>query len=301
MAVSDITLLSVAMFMVWFGCVRNTFVIVVFFLEYRRSRTLQPYEAIIILMALCNLLLVLTTVSWPVFFFDLCALLGQVFYQVTDTLLIFLPKSIVWLTAWLCFVYCVKIVKVNWRFFLRLKQKVSLVVKCLITGTMLFCFLLSIPVSFMIKLRPNTTDTCRRYYKATDDIEISLLYTILLSLLTSFLPLVPMLVSSLGSVIFLCWHSRNTDKNVTPSSTTCSNVHTSIAMMLLCLIAIFIVCTGTALPVNIQIGIGQHSIRGESAITQLLYSSGSPVILIVILIESRDSRSSASASRRTAY
>ncbi|XP_064416324.1 taste receptor type 2 member 1-like [Latimeria chalumnae] len=290
MAVSDITVLSVAMVIVWFGCVWNTFVIVVFFLEYRRNHTLQPYEVIVILIAFYNLLLVLTTVSWlVVFFFDLCALLGQVFYQVTDTLLIFLPKLIVWLTAWLCFVYCVKIVKVNWRFFLRLKQKVSLVVKCMVTGTMLVCFLISIPVSFMIKFRPNTTDMCRRYYKATDDIEISLLYTILLSLLTSFLPLVLMLVSSLGIVNFLCWHSRNMDKNVTPSSTPHRNAHTSIAVMLLCLIAIFIVCTGTALPVNIQIGVGQHSVRGVIAITQLFYLSGSPVILIVGMVKLRKS------------
>ncbi|XP_064416327.1 taste receptor type 2 member 1-like [Latimeria chalumnae] len=290
MAVSDITVLSVAMVIVWFGCVWNTFVIVVFFLEYRRNHTLQPYEVIVILIAFYNLLLVLTTVSWlVVFFFDLCALLGQVFYQVTDTLLIFLPKLIVWLTAWLCFVYCVKIIKVNWRFFLRLKQKVSLVVKCMVTGTMLVCFLISIPVSFMIKFRPNTTDMCRRYYKATDDIEISLLYTILLSLLTSFLPLVLMLVSSLGIVIFLCWHSRNMDKNVTPSSTPRRNAHTSIVVMLLCLIAIFIVCTGTALPVNIQIGVGQHSVRGVIAITQLFYLSGSPVILIVGMVKLRKS------------
>ncbi|XP_006013619.1 taste receptor type 2 member 1-like [Latimeria chalumnae] len=290
MAISDITLLSVAMVIVWFGCVWNTFVIVVFSLEYRRSRTLQPYEVIIMLMALCNLLVVLISASWLiVFFLNLCALLGQVFYQVTDTLLLFLPKSIVWLTAWLCFVYCMKIVKVNWRFFLRLKQKVSLVVKCMITGTMLFCFLISIPVSFRIKFRPNTTDMCKQYYIATDNLEISLLYTTLLSLLTSFLPMVLMLVSSLAIVFFLCWHSRSMDKNVTPSSTPHSNAHTSVVVMLLCLIALFIVCTGTALPVNIQISMGQHSVRGVIAITQLFYSSGSPVILIVGMVKLRKS------------
>nr|XP_006013982.1 PREDICTED: taste receptor type 2 member 40-like [Latimeria chalumnae] len=288
MAPGDIAQLSVAMAILWFGCLGNTFIILVYFLEYRGKRTLQPYEVIVTLLALCSILSELDTAVWLlVYFLNLCSYVGEVLYKVTDTLITFFPKSVYWLTAWLCFIYCVIIIRVNWRFFLRLKQKISLVVNFMILGTLLLCLSISLPVISRIKFRHNSTNMCRQYYIAMDQKEISLLYTSILTLLTSFLPLVLMLVSSFGTVIFLCQHSRNMDKNITPTNISHSEAHTSVAIMLICLIALFVVCAGTALTINLQVASGQFDLAVAVILTQLIYSAGSPVILVIGTVKLR--------------
>ncbi|XP_006013620.2 taste receptor type 2 member 3-like [Latimeria chalumnae] len=261
---------------------------VVFFQEYRRTRTLQPYEVIVMLLVVSSILLELVSVSWLVIYFlNLCLYVGEVFYQVSDTFILFFPKLIVWFTASLCLVYCVKIVKVNWSFFLKLKQKISLVVKFMIFLTLLICAFISIPVHSVIKFNFNATNVCREYFILQDETKNSPIYSFLISTLTSFLPLIIMLISSLGIVIFLFYHLRNMDKNAIPSNTSRNDAHTSVAIMLICLIALFVVCAGTALSVNIQIALGQLDIAPAITITQLLYSAGSPVILIVGMVKLR--------------
>ncbi|XP_064416325.1 taste receptor type 2 member 10-like [Latimeria chalumnae] len=243
MTVRDIVFLSLDMTLLWFGSTGNIFIVLVYFLEYRRSQTLQPYEVIVMLVALSSLLMELSSVSWlVVLFLELCAPLGEVFFQVNDTLLIFFPKSMVWLTASLCSVYCVKIVKVNWRFFLRLKQKISLFVKFMIFLTLLISILLSLPVHTRIRFDYNSTNMCKQYYILEGKEEVSVIFTAILSFFTSFLPLTIMLVSSLGIVVFLCLHSRKMEKKINPSSTSRSEAHISVAIMLLCLIALFVTC-----------------------------------------------------------
>nr|XP_006013408.2 PREDICTED: taste receptor type 2 member 1-like [Latimeria chalumnae] len=278
------------MVILWFGFLGNTFIILVFFLEYRRRRTLRPYELIVTLLALCNIFTELSTVIWLiVYFLDLCTYVGEMLYYINDTLITFFPKTAIWFTAWLCFIYCVKIIKVDWKFFMRLKQRISLAVNYMITGSVLLCLLLSIPVSFQIEFTPNTTKMCRLYYKPTDDKELRLIYASILSFLTSFLPLVLMLASSIGIVIFLCRHSRNMDKNVTPKSSSHSEAHTSVAIMLLCLIAFYIACAGTALSANLKIVSGEFDLAVAIILTQLIYSAGSPVILIIGTVKLRNS------------
>ncbi|XP_064409134.1 taste receptor type 2 member 40-like, partial [Latimeria chalumnae] len=254
MSTVDIVNLGVAMIIIVIGCLGNTFIILVFILEYRRSRTLQPYELIITLMAACNVMTELICMVWyVVYFFDFCTYFGDPIYKVTDSVAVYFAKTDIWLTAWLCFVYCVKIVKVNWRMFMRLKRRLFLVVKYMIVGTLLLCILLAFPVALLIKLKFNSTDICQNYYMIEEEREIAFLYTSLLSMLTSFLPLVLMLVSSLGIVIFLCLHSRNMDKNITAGGSTHIKAHTSVTIMLLCLIALFITCAGTAMSCNLQV------------------------------------------------
>ncbi|XP_064416331.1 taste receptor type 2 member 40-like [Latimeria chalumnae] len=288
MTVRDIVFLSVDMTLLWFGSTWNTFIVLAYFLEYRRSQTLQPYEVIVMLIALSNLLMELSSVSWlVVLFLELCAPLGEVFFQVTDTLLIFFPKSMVWFTASLCCVYCVKIVKVNWRFFLRLKQKISLFVKFMIFLTLLISISFSLPVYTRIRFNYNSTNMCTHYFFIEGKEQVSIIFAVILSFFTSFLPLAIMLVSSLGIVVFLCLHSRNMDKNVTPSSTSRGEAHTSVAIMLLCLIALYITCAATAQVVNIEVSSGNFDRREAVAVTELLFAGGSPIILITGIMKLR--------------
>ncbi|XP_064416395.1 taste receptor type 2 member 40-like [Latimeria chalumnae] len=280
----------VAMVISGFGCLGNTFIILVFLLEYRRSQTLQPYELIITLLAVCSIITELVFfVRLAIYVLNFCTYYLEPVFKATDFILTFFPKSLIWLTAWLCFVYCMKIVKVNWRFFMKLKQRISLVVNLMIIGTALLCFAISFPIIFRIRFRTNSTNMCKQYFIATDQKEISVLYTGMLSLLTSFLPLVLMLVSSLGIIIFLCRHSRNMDKISTSSNSSHTDAHMVVATTLICLIALFIACAGTALPVNMQIASGHFDAVIAVTLAQLIYSAGSPVILIIGTVKLRKS------------
>uniref|UniRef100_H3A3D0 Taste receptor type 2 n=1 Tax=Latimeria chalumnae TaxID=7897 RepID=H3A3D0_LATCH len=288
MGTADVVQLGVAMILVGLSCLGNTFIMLVFLMEYRRSRTLQPYELIVTLMAACSIVTVLAHVVWYIMYlFNFCTYFGSNIYRVTDFINVLLPKTIIWLTAWLCFVYCIKIVKVNWRIFMRMKKRISLAVKCMITGTLLLCISLSFPSTLFIELKINSTNVCKNYYKADTKNELFFIFTSMLSLMMSFLPLVLMLVSSLGIVIFLCLHSRNMDKNITSSGTSSCDAHTSVAIMLLCLIALFIACAGTVLPVNIQIAFGQFDVLIAIALSNIIYSAGSSVILIIGTVKLR--------------
>ncbi|XP_064416321.1 taste receptor type 2 member 40-like [Latimeria chalumnae] len=288
MSAADTVQLGVAVIIIGFGCLGNAFIILVFLLEYRRSRSLQTYEPVVTLMALCSLMAELIyLVKLVIYILNLCTYFGETIYKVTDFFTVFLPKSTIWLTAWLCFIYCMKIVKVNWRFFMRAKQRSNLAVKGMITLTAMLCFSLTFPIITHIKFSSNPTNICRQDYIV--DQELSFLFASMLSLLTSLLPLVIMLVSSLGIVIFLCRHSRNIDRNVTPDGTPHSDAHTSVAIMLLCLIALFIACAGTAFCVNITLGSGQLDVVIVIALTNIIYSSGSPIILIIGTVKLRNS------------
>ncbi|XP_006012362.1 taste receptor type 2 member 1-like [Latimeria chalumnae] len=289
MAATDIVQLGAAMIIIGFGYLGNAFIILVFLLEYRRSHTLQPHELIVSFMSICN---VGTELGFVVFFvlylLNFCTYVGETFYEVVHFFTIFLPKTVIWLTACLCFVYCMKIIKVNWRIFMRLKQKISLAVNCMIVGTLLLCTLVSFPIALFIKFKINSTNICRDYYTDDEDKEFFFIYASSLSLLTSLLPLILMLVSSLGIVIFLCLHSRKMDKNITTNSTSRNDAHTSVAIMLLCLITLFIACAGTALSVNLQIATGQFDIQIAIALSTVIYSAGSPMILIIGTVKLRN-------------
>ncbi|XP_014350894.1 taste receptor type 2 member 1-like [Latimeria chalumnae] len=266
------------------------FIILVFLLEYRRGQTLQPYEVIVILMSVCCIVTDLCYAVWfPVYLLNICTFFGDTVYKVLDFINTFLPKTLIWLTAWLCFVYCVKIIKVNWRFIMRLKQRISLAVRYMIVGTLLLCTLLGFPILFFIKLKINSTNICRDYYSVNEKKELSLMYSSMLSVLTSFLPLVLMLVSSLSIVIFLFQHSRIMNKNVASGSNSHSDAHTSVAIMLLCLIVLFIACAGTVFSVNIQIATGQFDVLFAITLADIIYSSVSPLILIIGMVKLRNS------------
>ncbi|XP_006012164.2 taste receptor type 2 member 40-like [Latimeria chalumnae] len=290
MTTAVIVQLVVAMTIMGFGSLGNSFIVLVFFLEYRRFRTLQSYELMVAILAFFSILYEMVAVLWlVVYWFSFCSYFGETFYKVTDTLIIFFTKSNYWFTAWLCFVYSMKIIKVKWKLFARLKQKISFAVRFMIIGTLLLCFSVSFPIVYGIRFRENSTEMCKNYYIATDEKVNSLAYFGMLSLMTSFLPLVLMLLSSLGIVIFLCRHSRNMSKNVTTSSSSSSDAHLAVAIMLICLIALYIACAGTALCVNLQVASGQFNVLIAIAYTNVIYTTVSSVILISGTVKLRTS------------
>uniref|UniRef100_H2ZZB4 Taste receptor type 2 n=1 Tax=Latimeria chalumnae TaxID=7897 RepID=H2ZZB4_LATCH len=273
--------LAVRLTLIFFGIIGNLLIVRVYFLEYRISKALQPTELVVTILASINVLQPISLFLPIIRLQFFCRYIGEGMVKLIDIILIFFSKMSYWFTAWLCFFYYVQIVKVNWKVFLRLKQRISLVVKFLIICTLIVCFILSVPVIRIIKFTPNDSyipKQCQNIYirgKAT------FIYTVVLTVLTSLLPLAVMVVSSLNIVIFLCRHSRNMTKNVTTIGSSHSNAYTTIAIMLISLIILYVVCTSTVVAVNLQVSVGDLDILTAIAITSSFYSAGSAVILSI--------------------
>ncbi|XP_006012751.1 taste receptor type 2 member 40-like [Latimeria chalumnae] len=283
---SVIVELVVRLTIICVGLVGNTFILHAYFVEYRNRKVLQPNELITTLLALFNLLatanLVLPNLRTLLF----CSYFGEAIYKFTDSFSNFVSKSTYWFTAWLCFYYCVKIVKVNGRFFLRLKQRISLVVNILLLSTITLCFTISIPILYLIKLKLNSSVPCKTHFILGRTLFI---YGIVNGVLTSYLPLVVMVICSLGIVIFLCQHSRNMDKSIAAGGTSHSEAHKTVAIMLICLILLYMTCAITVLLASIQLTLGEINIMTAIPYTASIFSTGSSVILIIGTVKLRQS------------
>ncbi|XP_006013618.1 taste receptor type 2 member 1-like [Latimeria chalumnae] len=291
MVVDIIILQFVAeLFILFFGFLGNFFIVHVYFLEYRKNRALQPTEVMVTFLALFNILIHVNLVIWfVVYLFNLCIYFDKAFYKVTDVIAIFLSKSSYWFTAWLCFFYCVKIVKVNRKLFVWLKQRISRMVNTLIIGTMFFSIIISYPCIYVIEIKTNVTSItqrCKDYYITGQSIEI---YSPSLSFLGSFLPLALMVMSSMGIVIFLFRHSRNMTANTTTGSASRNDAHTTVAIMLICLIVLYLACTVTVFVANIIIAMIANDILIAISFTSSLYATGSSLILIIGTVKLRQS------------
>uniref|UniRef100_H3A643 Taste receptor type 2 n=2 Tax=Latimeria chalumnae TaxID=7897 RepID=H3A643_LATCH len=287
MAATDVIVqLVVELMIILIGLVGNVFIVVVHVSEYRRTKALQPNELIVAILAFFNILIQINLLIWfVVYLLNFCIYFGDDLYKVTDFMSVFLSKSSYWFTAYLCFYYCVKIIKVNWSCFNSLKQKISSVVKTLITCTLLGTIALSAPVVYYVKLNTNLSsisEICKVYYiDAHNEV-----YAAFLSVLTSFLPLAVMFISSTGIVVFLCRHSRNMTKNVTPGGTH-NDAHTAVAIMLTCLIVLYIACTVTVFAANLLVVTIESDVLVAISFTSSIYSAGSSVILIIGTVKLR--------------
>ncbi|XP_064416317.1 taste receptor type 2 member 39-like [Latimeria chalumnae] len=224
-----------------------------------------------------------------VYLFNLCTFLGDVIYQLLDFSDVFLSESSYWFIAWLCFIFFVKIVKIKRKFFKSLKQKISLLVNILILFTMLVNIFLALPIIYMIKLKVNSTSLsmlCKNYYITEETTHI---YSAFLSFFTSFLPLVIMLMSSLGIVIFLCMHSRTMRKNTVAGSSSHSDAYTAVTMIIVCLIFLYMLCTATVLTANIQVIMANFDIFVVISFISSIHSAVSSVILITGTVKLRQS------------
>uniref|UniRef100_H2ZSI0 Taste receptor type 2 n=1 Tax=Latimeria chalumnae TaxID=7897 RepID=H2ZSI0_LATCH len=280
---------TVRLVIIFFGIIGNLFIMGVYLLKYRRSKALQPTELIVTILAFFNVLIPINLVLPMIRGYFLCNYFGEASYKLVDVIVIFVSKASYWFLAWLCFFYCVQIIKVNWKLFLDLKRKISSVVKVLVFFTLLFCILMSIPVISIIQIQRNSSQVlghCKNFYMKGNNVFI---YGVVLTALTSLLPLVIMVVSSLSIVIFLCKHSRNMTRNVSTGGSSHSNAHTAVAIMLICLIILFIVCTFTVIFANLQVSSGEFNILAAISITSSLYSAGSAVILVIGTVKLRKS------------
>ncbi|XP_006007464.1 taste receptor type 2 member 39-like [Latimeria chalumnae] len=289
-AVDAILQMLIAVIIVSISFTGNSFIVHVYFLDYRRNKALKPNELIVTVLAFFNILIQFNLLLWfMVYLFNLCTFFGDVIYQVLDFSDIFLSESSYWFIAWLCFIYFVKIVKMKRKFFRSLKQKISLLVNILIFFSMLVNFFLALPVIYMIKLKANSTSLsmlCKDYYITGDTAYI---YSAFLSFFTSFLPLVIMLMSSLGIVIFLCMHSRTMRKNTVAGNSSHGGAHTAVAMMIVCLIVLYMLCKITVLVANIQIAMAEFDISIAIFCASSIHSAGSSVILIIGTVKLRQS------------
>ncbi|XP_064416316.1 taste receptor type 2 member 39-like [Latimeria chalumnae] len=267
----------------------NSFIFCVYFLDYKRNKTLQPNELLVTFFASFNILIQITLIWFVVYLFNLCTYFGEVFYKVMDFSAIFLSKSSFWFIAWLCFIYFLKIVRIKSRFFMGLQQKMSSLVIVLILITLLVSFSVALPVIYMIKLQTNSTsisELCKDYYIIG---KFAYIHGAFLSILTSFLPLVIMLISSMGIVIFLCTHSRKMKKNAVASSSSNEDAHTAVAVMIICLILLYVLCIITVLSGNLQIALSQVDETVIIVFMSCIYLAVSPVILIIGTVKLRHS------------
>ncbi|XP_006010403.1 taste receptor type 2 member 40-like [Latimeria chalumnae] len=292
MAGADIIVQVVAVVMItMFGLVGNTFIVLVNLQEFRRSKALQPSERIVTSLALSNGINEISQVIWfAVYLMNLCTHTRDDGYKVLDFLAVFISTANYWFTAWLCFFYCVKIVKVNWKSFMRLKQKISSLVSFLLIGTVLGSFAMSFPIVYYIKIKANTTslnEKCKDYYIIGNSYHI---YSAFLSFLTCFLPLALMLVSSTGIVVFLCQHSKRMNKSAKAGDGTPSDSpHTTVAKMIVSLIVLYMACVASVLAANHIFTVIESDILVVIAFASSVYSAGSSAILILGTVKLRQS------------
>uniref|UniRef100_H2ZTI2 Taste receptor type 2 n=1 Tax=Latimeria chalumnae TaxID=7897 RepID=H2ZTI2_LATCH len=275
---------------VFLALLGNFFTVLMNLLEFKRSRSLQPNELIMLSLTLSNGLAVISYGIWfVIYLMNFCPYFGDTGYQVLDFLSLFLTKTSYWFTAWICCYYCVKVVKVKWRFFMRLKQRIHKGVNTLIVGTVLGNFVICLPIVFNIKLKTNSTnlkEQCRDYYVLGSSTYI---HATTLSVLTSFLPLVLMLISSTGIVVFLCKHSRTMNKNSSSGATSHSDAPTAVAKMIVALIILYIICTGTVFALSFIVTMVESDTLIVISYMDCLYSAGSSTILIVGTVKLRQS------------
>uniref|UniRef100_H2ZWJ8 Taste receptor type 2 n=1 Tax=Latimeria chalumnae TaxID=7897 RepID=H2ZWJ8_LATCH len=260
----------------------NLFIVIVNYQKFWRTRTLQPSEQIVSCIAVSNILVVIVLAVWFTgFLLGVCTYLGAHVYQVTDFLVILFSKSGHWFTAWLCFFYCVKIIKVNWRIFMKLKQSISSLVSFLLIATVLCNFGVAYPVTYIIRSlnTTNSNEECKDYHIFGHEYLVG--YAVFLSVITSLLPLVLMLISSLGIVVFLLKHSKNMSKTSNTTSGSRSEGPTAVAKMLVSLIILYMVSVISALVTNHVATVIQSSMVVIIASSVCIFSAGSSVILIV--------------------
>nr|XP_014339611.1 PREDICTED: taste receptor type 2 member 40-like [Latimeria chalumnae] len=227
------------------------FIVFANLIKFQSSGVLQTGDLIITCLALSNRLTDVGQVPWfLVYILNLCNNTGEDLYKAVDFFITFFNKPSSWFAAWLCLIYCVKIVKVNWRTFLKLDRRISSVVKVLIAVTMVGCLALSLPIIFFIQLQSNTTSIsaqCKNYYINENSFYV---YAAFLSFFTSFLPLAIMLASSMTIVTFLCKHSRKMTNNYNAISGSHGDGPAAVAKMITSLIVLYILCTGTVFALN---------------------------------------------------
>uniref|UniRef100_H3A3F0 Taste receptor type 2 n=1 Tax=Latimeria chalumnae TaxID=7897 RepID=H3A3F0_LATCH len=289
MVTVDIILqLATILFVIVIGILGNLFIVIINFQEFRRTGALQPSEQIVSCIAVSNILVVVVLAIWfIIFLLEVCTYLGPHIYKVTDFLIVFFSKAGYWFTAWLCFFYCVKIVKVNWRIFMKLKQGISSLVSFLLIATTVCSFGVAYPVIDTIRTL-NTTNIigeCKDYYILKHEYLVG--YIIFLSFIASLLPLALMLLSSLGIVIFLFKHSTNMTKSSNTSSGSRSEGPIAVVKMLISLIILYLVSVISVLVTNHVASIIESDMVVIIASSSCVFSAGSSVILIVGTVKLR--------------
>ncbi|XP_068129262.1 taste receptor type 2 member 8-like [Hyperolius riggenbachi] len=186
----------------------NIFIALVSLLNWKKNKSLSLTERIIFWLCVLSILDDLRQ-TYSFVHYYLHGAFGNPYRQFTTILFLTLSSSKLWLSAWLCLHYCLKIVQIHHRFYHHLQLRFPRVLPWLLTSSLLGSFLLS----FFVESRStkhhfslsdkNTTLSDQSHHEKIIRYSAYGVYTglgLLVSLLSTFL-----------IVVHLCHHIKNID------------------------------------------------------------------------------------------
>ncbi|XP_030404588.1 taste receptor type 2 member 9-like [Gopherus evgoodei] len=269
------------------GMFGNGFIAVIYCIDWVKSRKLFSCDMILTCLAMSRILLqgIFTAYIFIHIFAPGTHYLNQV-QKSFSFLWLFANTVGLWFTACLGIFYCVKITICNQPLFLRMKQKISVMVPKLLLWSLLVSFITSIPLiwsqySFYLCISEGHLFSNSTVEDKTWD--VSYLYFTFLYSATSFIPFIIFLTTSILLISSLWRHTRNMQCNTTSFWDPNTEAHVSaIKALISCLILYifnFAAVIVTALPTCLTDRIWTRTI---TYMVLAAYPSGHSLILILI-------------------
>ncbi|XP_006008895.2 taste receptor type 2 member 40-like [Latimeria chalumnae] len=223
----------------------NLFILVRYFHAVRKGEVLQPSDLLLIGLIVCNVVHQTSILALSVLgLFHVGCYAGGYMFKTLSLVFTSASSAQFWLMAWLCTFYCLNIVRISRRFFIRMRQCVSGLVPHLLAGSVIGTFAVSLP--YFVYSTPvvpvvsnngslaNST-ICLMDFRSPAPFYLSLYLT-----LNCLLPLVLMVASSSVIIMFLHCHVRRMEENTSGFSSPRSDAYLRITKMLLSLVCLYI-------------------------------------------------------------
>nr|XP_060615860.1 taste receptor type 2 member 9-like [Anolis sagrei ordinatus] len=189
------------------GLISNGFIVIVMITQWTKCRRLASSEQLLLSLGLSNLW---ATISLSLFHFSFSAEsdVNSLNFQIWYSFFFFCITFRYWLTALLCFFYCIKIVNCSHAFFLWCKLRISWLIPRLLVGSLIIS-LLAFIVTLSTRHTPSqesptanaTTVTQRKSLKDTFK-----RFDVFFPALVSGCPFLVVLLCSILVVASLCGH-----------------------------------------------------------------------------------------------
>lgn len=198
-----------------------------------------------------------------------------------------------WFIAWLCVYYCVKIVNMSSRVFIRLKQNISTVICCCLAGSVPIIIPIS-SAAFYIGMNDSNNSTTQNNSCPPIELMSSALGQVAMPLFVvqSIVALVLMMCSCSAIIVFLCGHIRQMQLS-SPEIADSSQNLIRVAKMITVLALLYLFCTiAGALPVFI----GQAAFSKEYfLVVDCMFSAACLGITVTLIAGNSSLRQKASA------
>lgn len=128
------------------GVTGNMFILIVHFLNWRKTREISPCDVIINCIVISNIALQET-----ILINEVCFFMFVTFYfqnravNVLATVMSSLAFSSLWCSTCLCFYYCVKIVNIGGTFLYKLQARLKVIVPCLLALSIVMSWTIGLP------------------------------------------------------------------------------------------------------------------------------------------------------------